>query len=178
MALRLKLKRLLNPRNSPLKQNEILSFLTKYQALVFSRPLHLLLRLGTSVFSTLLKPSRHSLVLIPRSISLVNSMGIETRSLNEVHGLVEEFSLQSPWPPLEEREMVRRSTLFSEISTLLNASARRKRWLSWPSCTNFSTTSLLFFVTKSPLNLGNLKIINLGETLSFNLQRPEAPIIC
>src|SRR5665648_1167127 len=110
MALRLKLKRLLNLRNSPLKQSEILSFLTKYQALAFSRPLHLLLRLGTSVFSTLLKPSRHSLVLIPRSISPVNSMGIETRSLNEVHGLVEEFSLQSPWPPLEEQEMARRST--------------------------------------------------------------------
>ena len=37
-------------------------------------------------------------------------MRIETKSLNEVHGLVEGFSLQSPWPPLEEREMARRST--------------------------------------------------------------------
>src|SRR5665254_952 len=113
MALRHKLKRRLNPRNSPLMQSEILSFLTKYQALVFLRPLHLLLRLGTSVFSTLLKPSRHSLVLIPRSISPVNSMGIETRSLNEVHALVEEFSLQSPWPLLEEPEMARRTGLIS-----------------------------------------------------------------
>src|SRR5665648_302110 len=112
MALRHKLKRLLNPRNSPLMQSEILSFLTKYQALVFSLPLRLLLRLGTSVFSTLLKPSRHSLVLIPRSISRGNLMETETRSLKEVHGLVEEFSLQWQWPPLEEREMVRRSTQF------------------------------------------------------------------
>src|SRR5665648_262700 len=112
MAWRHKLKRLLNPRNSPLMQSEILSFLTKYQALVFSLPLRLLLRLGTSVFSTLLKPLQHSMVLIPRSISPGNSMGIETRSLNEVHGLGEGFSLRSPWPPLGEREMARRSTLF------------------------------------------------------------------
>src|SRR5665648_1177300 len=61
---------------------------------------------------TLLKPLQHSLVLIPRSISPGNSMGIETRSLNEVHGLGEGFSLRSPWPPLGEREMARRSTLF------------------------------------------------------------------
>jgi len=31
-------------------------------------------------------------------------------------------------------------------------------------------------VTKSPLNLGNLKIINLGEEISFNLQRLKASI--
>src|SRR5665648_985031 len=112
MAWRHKLKRGLNPRNSPLKQNEILSFLTKYQALVFSQLLRLLLRLETSVCLTLLKLSRHSLDLILRSISRGNSMETETRSLNEVHGLGEEFSLQSPWPPLEEQEMARRSTLF------------------------------------------------------------------